>query len=181
MFQSETRTRHDGEAHRARQTASPEGRRNAVSLFFEDLKVGTEAFLGERIFTRESIIAFAILYDPQPFHLSDEAGRGSIYGSLIASGWHTASVCMRFIVERRERERAEATQRGEALPKIGVSPGVRDLRWPVAVRPGDCIAYRNRVESLSETKRPQWGLVAARSWGVNQDGVEVFSMIGGVL
>jgi acyl dehydratase len=152
-----------------------------MSLFFEDLKIGAESRLGERLFTREAIIAFAILYDPQPFHLSDEAGRASIYGSLIASGWQTASVCMRFIVEHRERERAEAASRGEALPKIGVSPGVRDLRWPVAVRPGDTIAYFNRIENLTETKRPHWGLVTARHWGVNQDGVEVFSMIGGVL
>jgi len=152
-----------------------------MSLFFDDLKVGTEAVLGERTFTREAIIAFAILYDPQPFHLSDEAGRASIYGSLIASGWHTASVCMRLIVEHRERERAAATARGEKLPKIGVSPGVRDLRWPVAVRPGDRIVYSYRIERLTETKRPQWGLVTSRTWGVNQDGVEVFSMTGGAL
>jgi len=88
---------------------------------------------------------------------------------------------MRLIVERRDRERAEAEARGEALPKIGVSPGVRDLRWPVAVRPGDRIVYSSRIESLTETKRPQWGLAASRTWAVNQDGVEVFSMNGGVL
>ncbi|HLH50200.1 MAG TPA: MaoC/PaaZ C-terminal domain-containing protein [Roseiarcus sp.] len=152
-----------------------------MSLFFDDLKVGAETVLGERAFTREAIIAFAILYDPQPFHLSDEAGRASIYGSLIASGWHTASVCMRLIVEHRERERAAATARGETLPKIGVSPGVRDLRWPVAVRPGDRIVYWSRIESLTQTKRPQWGLATSRTWGVNQDGAEVFSMTGGVL
>ena len=152
-----------------------------MSLFFEDMKVGTESELGAKVFTRESIIAFAILYDPQPFHLSDEAGRASIYRSLIASGWQTSSVCMRFIVEHRERERAAAAARGEPLPKIGVSPGVRDLRWPVAVRPGDRIAYFNRLDSLTATKRPQWGLVSSRTWGVNQDGAEVFSMIGGVL
>jgi acyl dehydratase len=152
-----------------------------MSLFFEDLEIGAETRLGERLFTREAIIAFAILYDPQPFHLSDEAGRASIYGSLIASGWQTASVCMRLIVEQREHQRAEAAARGDALPKIGVSPGVRDLRWPVAVRSGDTITYFNRLESLTETRRPQWGLASARSWGVNQDGVEVFSMTGGVL
>jgi acyl dehydratase len=152
-----------------------------MSLFFEDMTVGVENELGAKVFTRESIIAFAILYDPQPFHLSDEAGRASIYGSLIASGWHTASVCMRLIVEDRQRRRAEAAKRGEPLPKIGVSPGVRDLRWPVAVRPGDRIAYFGRIENLSETKRPQWGLTTSRTWGVNQDGAEVFSMIGGVL
>jgi acyl dehydratase len=152
-----------------------------MSLFFEDLRIGAETQLGAHVFTKEAIIAFAILYDPQPFHLSEEAGRASIYGSLIASGWHTASVCMRLIVEQRERQRATSAARGEALPKIGVSPGVRDLRWPAAVRPGDRIVYSGRIESLTETKRPQWGLVTSRTFGVNQNGVEVLSMIGAVL
>jgi acyl dehydratase len=152
-----------------------------VSLFFDDLKVGVESELGARVFTKEAIIAFALLYDPQPFHLSEEAALASIYGSLIASGWHTASVCMRFIVDHRERQRAEAAARGEKLPKIGVSPGVREIRWPTPVRPGDRIVYSGRIESLTETKRPQWGLATSRTTGVNQNGVEVFSMVGGVL
>jgi acyl dehydratase len=152
-----------------------------MSLFFEDLRIGAETQLGAHVFTKEAIIAFAILYDPQPFHLSEEAGRASIYGSLIASGWQTASVCMRLIVEQRERQRATGAARGESLPKIGVSPGVRDLRWPAAVRPGDRIVYSGRIESLTETKRPQWGLVTRRTFGVNQSGVEVLSMIGAVL
>ncbi|HLW90319.1 MAG TPA: MaoC family dehydratase [Roseiarcus sp.] len=152
-----------------------------MSLFFEDLKVGAERELGARVFTREAIIAFAILYDPQPFHLNDEAGKASIYGSLIASGWHTASVCMRLIVDERQKARAERAALGETLPKIGLSPGVRDLRWPAPVRPGDRISYQNRIESLTETRRPQWGLVTSRTIGVNQNGVEVFSMTGGVL
>jgi acyl dehydratase len=152
-----------------------------VSLFFEDLQIGAESELGSHLFTKEAIIAFAILYDPQPFHLSDEAAKASIYGSLIASGWHTASVCMRLIVEQRKRQRADIEARGETFPKIGVSPGVRDLRWPLAVRPGDRIIYSARIESLTETKRPQWGLATSRTMGVNQKGVEVFSMVGGVL
>ncbi|HXW19007.1 MAG TPA: MaoC/PaaZ C-terminal domain-containing protein [Roseiarcus sp.] len=152
-----------------------------MSLFFEDLSVGAESALGAHAFTREGIIAFAILYDPQPFHLSEAGGRASIYGSLIASGWHTASLCMRFIVENRERRRAEAAGRGEPLPKIGLSPGVREIRWPAPVRPGDRIVYSGRIESLTETKRPQWGLVTSRTFGVNQMGVEVFSMVGGFL
>jgi acyl dehydratase len=152
-----------------------------MSLFFEDMSVGAERALGAHTFTREGIIAFAILYDPQPFHLSEAGGRASIYGSLIASGWHTASQCMRFIVEDRERRRAEEAARGEPLPRIGVSPGVREIRWPAPVRPGDRVAYSGRIESLTETKRPQWGLVTSRTFGVNQMGVEVFSMVGGVL
>jgi len=152
-----------------------------MSLFFDDLPIGAESDLGAHVFTREAIIAFAILYDPQAFHLSEEGGKASIYGSLIASGWHTASQCMRFMVEDRQRWLSEAAARGEALPKLGLSPGVRDLKWPVPVRPGDRISYSGRIESLTETKRPQWGLVTSRTIGVNQMGVEVFSMVGGVL
>jgi acyl dehydratase len=152
-----------------------------MSLFFDDLKVGDESELGAHLFTKEAIIAFAILYDPQPFHLSDEGAKGSIYGSLIASGWHTAAICMRFIVDHRERQRAASAARGEALPKMGVSPGVRELRWPAPVRPGDRIIYSSRIESLGATKRPQWGLVTSRAIGVNQNGAEVFSMVGDVL
>jgi acyl dehydratase len=152
-----------------------------MSLFFDDFQIGAESELGSHVFTKEGIIAFAILYDPQPFHLSDEGAKRSIYGSLIASGWHTASICMRLIVDHRVRQRAEAAARGEALPKNGVSPGVRDLRWPVAVRPGDRITYSSRIESLTETKRPEWGLVTSRMSGVNQNDAEVFSRLGGVL
>ena len=152
-----------------------------MSLFFEDLQIGTESELGVRVFTREAIIAFALLYDPQPFHMSEEGGKASIYGSLIASGWHTAGVCMRFIVGHRAQVRAEHAARGETLPKVGMSPGVRDLRWPAPVRPGDRIVYSSRLESKRETKRPQWGLVTSRAIGVNQHGVEVFSFTGGVL
>lgn len=149
-----------------------------MSLFYEDQKVGDAAALGAHTFTRESIIAFALLYDPQPFHLSEEAGKASIYGSLIASGWHTASVWMRLFVDWRNRVRAERAALGEALPQLGLSPGFRDMRWLAPVRAGDTIAYSTRVESLRETRRPQWGLVTNRNIGLNQHGAEVFAFTG---
>lgn len=145
-----------------------------MSLFYEDKKVGDAAALGAHTFTRESIIAFALLYDPQPFHLSEEAGKASIYGSLIASGWHTASVCMRLLIDWRDRVRAERAALGEALPQLGLSPGFRDMRWLAPVRAGDTVAYSTRVESLRKTRRPQWGLVTSRNIGLNQHGAEVF-------
>jgi acyl dehydratase len=152
-----------------------------MSFLFEDLSVGAEQQFGAHLFTREAIIAFAILHDPQPFHLSDEAAKSSIYGGLIASGWHTAAIGMRLIVEHRQRQRADFAVRGENYPKIGVSPGVREIRWPAPVRPGDKIAYSSRIESLTPSRRPQWGLVSSRMVGVNQDGVQVYSVIGAVL
>jgi acyl dehydratase len=152
-----------------------------MSLFYEDQKVGDARALGAHTFTRESIIAFALLYDPQPFHLSEEAGKASIYGALIASGWHTASVCMRLLIDWRDRSRAERAALGEPLPRPGLSPGFRDMRWLAPVRAGDTIAYSTRVESLRESKRSQWGVVTSRNIGLDQHGAEVFAFTSAVL
>ena len=145
-----------------------------MSLYFEDVRVGDAAALGAHTFTREGIIAFARLYDPQPFHLSEAGGKASMYGALIASGWHTASICMRLLVDRRDRDRAARATLGEPLPRLGVSPGFRDMRWPAPVRAGDTVAFSTRVEAARTTKRPQWGLVTSRQVGLNQHGAEVF-------
>ena len=67
--------------------------------FYEDFVIGAENRLGSHEFTREAIILFATAYDPQPFHVDDAAGAASIYGSLCASGWHTACICMRTLIE----------------------------------------------------------------------------------
>jgi len=152
-----------------------------MSLFYEDQKVGAAHALGAHTFSRESIIAFALLYDPQPFHLSEEAGKASIFGGLIASGWHTASVCMRLLIDWRDRLRAERAALGEALPQLGVSPGFRDMRWLAHVRAGDTIAYSTRVESMRTSRRPEWGVVTSRNLGHNQHGAEVFAFTSAVL
>ncbi|WP_158815312.1 MaoC family dehydratase [Methylocapsa sp. S129] len=152
-----------------------------MSLFYDDIRIGDVSTLGAHTFTREGIIAFAVLYDPQPFHLSEEGGKASMYGSLIASGWHTASVCMRLLIDWRDRARASHAALGQQLPKLGVSPGFRDMRWPAPVRAGDTVAYSSRVETMRETKRPQWGLVTSRHTGLNQHGAEVFAYTSIVL
>ncbi len=146
-----------------------------IGLYYEDHQVGRTTTIGAREFTREAIIAFARAYDPQPFHLDDAAGAASLFGSLCASGWHTASVCMRLVVDFREAQRAAAAARGEALPTRGVGLGVRDLRWISPVRPGDVVTYSVRVESMRETKRPQWGVIGFQATGVDQSGREVLS------
>jgi acyl dehydratase len=152
-----------------------------MSLYYEDVRVGDVAALGAHTFTHEGIIAFAVLYDPQPFHLSDEGGKASMYGSLIASGWHTASIFMRLLIDWRDRTRATHAALGESLPELGISPGFRDMRWPAPVRPGDTVAYSSRIEAVRETKRPQWGLVTSRNIGLNQHGAEVFAFSSLVL
>lgn len=146
-----------------------------IALFYEDHQVGQGTTIGSHEFTREAIIAFARAYDPQPFHLDDAAGAASLFGSLCASGWHTASMCMRTLIDFREAQRAAAAARGEPLPALGLGAGIRDLRWTSPVRPGDVITYSAQVESMRETRRPQWGIVGIRATGVNQNGREVLS------
>jgi hypothetical protein len=108
--------------------------------YFEDLRIGTRAEVGSHTFTADEIRAFAREFDPQPFHLDEEAAAGSHFGALCASGWHTAAVCLRHVVLARQRQQAELRRRGEPVARIGPSPGLRDLKWPRPVYVGDTIA-----------------------------------------
>ena len=142
--------------------------------WFEDTEIGAERQLGSHLFTREAIIAFARAYDPQLFHIDEEAAKASIFGGLAASGWHVAAAAMRIIIDNRTRLRASVDP--ATLPPLGVSPGVENLRWPNPTRPGDTITYFSRVTAKRETKRPGWGLVSMTTWGVNQDGLQAITM-----
>jgi acyl dehydratase len=146
--------------------------------FFEDIAVGQRRELGSFTFSAELIRRFAAQFDPQPFHLDEEAGRKSLFGGLAASGWHVGSVCMKLLVAEGQREAAEAAARGEALATWGPSPGFRDLRWIKPVLAGDTISYASEVESLRRSeKRPGWGILQARNTGTNQHGELVFSLV----
>ena len=83
--------------------------------FFEDLEIGQRRELGSFTFTAELIKKFAIQFDPQRFHLDEEAGRNSLFGGLAASGWHVGSVCMKLLVADGQRQAAEAAARGEKV------------------------------------------------------------------
>ncbi len=146
-----------------------------IGLYFEDHRIGETQALGSHEFTREAIIAFARRFDPQPFHVDEAAGAASLFGSLCASGWHTASVCMRLLVDFIAAQRAATAARGEPLPAMGPGTGVRDLNWTAPVRPGDVVSYSLRIELLRETRRPQWGGVGFAATGVNQSGRQVLS------
>ncbi|THD49358.1 MAG: dehydratase [Bradyrhizobium sp.] len=146
-------------------------------LFYEDFEIGQKAALGSHKFVRDATVGFARKFDPQPFHLDEAAGAASIFSSLAASGWHTASAAMRALVDYRETLRTEALARGETPPPRGLEAGVRQLRWSAPVRPGDELAFSFEVVSKAETVEPQWGLVACRVTGINQDGREACSYI----
>ncbi len=149
--------------------------------FFEDLKVGQRRELGSFTFTAELIRKFAEQFDPQPFHLDEEAGRHSLFGGLAASGCHVGSVCMKLLVAAGQREAAEEAARGEKVAVWGPSPGFRELRWLKPVLAGDVISYANEVETLrASEKRPEWGILQARNTGTNQRGELAFSFLATV-
>jgi acyl dehydratase len=137
-------------------------------LYFEDFPPGDVRESPPRTLTREEIVAFARQFDPQPFHLDDEAARRSIYGGLLASGWHTAAVVMRLLWETFLRDTAS----------LG-SPGVDEVRWLKPVRPGDTLRARFTVtEARPSTRRPDRGLVRSLSEVFNQHGELVMTMRG---
>jgi acyl dehydratase len=145
--------------------------------FFEDHVLGTRVEIGSHTFTAEEIKAFARQFDPQPFHLDEAAAARSHFGGLIASGWHTAAVCLRLLVEDRHRRQAELRRRGEAVAKTGPSPGLRNLQWPRPVYAGDTVAYAHEVVELRLlADRPGVGLRVARNTGTNQAGALVYSV-----
>jgi acyl dehydratase len=146
--------------------------------FFDDLKIGQRRELGSFTFPAEDIKRFAVQFDPQPFHLDEEAGRNSLFGGLAASGWHVGSVCMKLLVADNERLAAFALARGEKVAVGGPSPGFRELRWIKPVLAGDTISFASEIESLrASSSRPQWGIVQSRNIGTNQRDELVFSFL----
>jgi acyl dehydratase len=146
--------------------------------FFEDIEIGAPRDFGSFTFTADSIKKFAAQFDPQRFHLDEEAGRKSLFGGLAASGWHVAAVCMKLLVADGQRQAKEATARGEEVAVWGPSPGFRELRWIRPVLAGDTVSFSNQVETKrTSSSRPQWGILQARNTGTNQRGEVVFSFL----
>jgi len=136
--------------------------------YFEDVEVGGIARFGDYAVTREEVIDFARRYDPQPFHLSDEAAAGTHFGRLSASGWHTCAMTMAMIVEQLERH-------GEA--GLG-SPGIDELRWLKPVHPGDRLHCESEVlEKRRSASRPDMGIYRSRMTVFNQDDIAVMRFV----
>ncbi len=149
-----------------------------LSNFYEDIVVGEHFELGSKTFDADYIKGFAVNYDPQSFHVDEEAAKKSHFGSLCASGWQTISTWMRFYVDLNMADRAAKTARGEALPEIGVSPGIEQLKWKRPVYVGDEISYSEVVTAKRPLKsRPGWGLVTSDCLGHNQAGEMVLSFV----
>jgi acyl dehydratase len=151
-------------------------------IWFEDIEVGWKAEHGSYTFTRERILAFARKYDPQGFHLDDEAAREGPFGRLAASGWHTAAAFMRCWADMSARMRAEAEALGLPLPPVGPSPGFEKLQWLKPVHVDDTITYFGEIlDKRPLSSRPEWGLTSTLHTGVNQSGETVYSFIARLL
>jgi acyl dehydratase len=146
--------------------------------FWEDIVAGERDELGAYTFTTENIKSFARHYDPQPFHMDEAAARRSHFGALCASGWQTAAVWMRLMVDYQKRDDEARRARGEAVAVLGPSPGFRELKWLKPVYVGDIVAYATEViDKRASNSRPEWGLISIRNTGVNQKGEPVISFI----
>jgi len=142
---------------------------------FDAITVGERFEFGSYDFTAERIKAFARDWDPQPFHVDEEAAAKSAFGGLIASGWHTAAVMMRLQVDYFR-------DRGTARPRFGVSPGFDDLKWLKPVYAGDRVTYSGRVLAKRRSQsRPGMGIVTTEFSGVNQNGEPVFEVTAHVM
>lgn len=140
-------------------------------IHLDDLAPGQVYPLGQRTLTRDEIVAFARDWDPQPFHLDEQAAAASIYGGLIASGWHTVCVFMRLFADG-------LLNRSAAMG----SPGVDEVRWLRPVRPGDTLDARLEVLEVRPSRsRADRGAIRARCVVVNQDKDEVLTMHAVVL
>jgi len=141
-------------------------------IHFEDLIVGAQTDFGSYHVTREEVLDFARKYDPQPFHLSDEAAAKTHFGRIAASGWHTAAMTMAVIA------RAVVDQ-GQA--GLG-SPGIDELRWLKPVYPGDTLHVRGEIlEKTPSRSKPDIGSFRTRTTVTNQHNVPVMTFVSIVL
>jgi acyl dehydratase len=139
-----------------------------MTQYFEDIEVGRKQAFGSYQVTREEVLAFAQKYDPQAFHLSDEAAAQTHFGRISASGWHTCAMVMAMVVENLGR-----------MKQAGLgSPGVDELRWLKPVYPGDTLRCESEVfEKTPSRSRPEMGSFRSKMTVFNQDDVAVMTFI----
>lgn len=136
--------------------------------YFEDLEIGAVERFGSYPVTREEVIAFASRYDPQAFHLDDEAASHTFFGKVAASGWHTCAMFMAMQVKEMER----AGHQGMG------SPGLDELRWHKPVYPGDTLSVEREIfEKTRSRSRPELGIFKSKIRVLNQNHEVVMSFV----
>lgn len=142
-----------------------------MARFLEDFAAG-QKFGSRRLRVEaERVKRFAAEFDPQPFHLDEEAARASFFGGLAASGWHTAAMTMRLLVE------------SDFKPAGGIiGAGFDDMRWPRPVRPGDELHVESEVLEVRPSRsRPDQGIIKVRTTTLNQNGEPVQMFVGNLI
>ncbi len=136
--------------------------------YFEDIEVGRTASFGSYAVTREEVMDFAAKYDPQPFHLSDEAAAQTHFGRLSASGWHTCAMVMSMVVANLKENQ-----------QVGLgSPGIDELKWVKPVYPGDTLRCESEIlEKRVSASRPEMGIFKSRMRVFNQDDAMVMTFV----
>ena len=138
--------------------------------YWEDFAVGDTASFGRYEVTRDEVIDFARKYDPQPFHLSDDAAASTHFGRLAASGWHTTAMTMAMNVAYLQGDAGESAGLGAA--------GIDELRWLKPVYPGDTLRCETRIEETrASNSRPDMGSVRSRMTVLNQNDAPVMSFV----
>jgi acyl dehydratase len=142
-----------------------------TTRYLEDFVAGQKFGSGSLRVEKERLISFAAEFDPQPFHLSDETARDSLFGGLVASGWYTAAATMRLLVD------------GELKLAGGlVGAGFDELRWPRPVRPGDVLHLESEVMEVRPSRsRPDRGLIKVRTTTLNQEGQPVQILVANLV
>ena len=146
---------------------TPEG---DAGLYLDDLQIGQRFTSGTYIVEEAEIKAFAAEFDPQPFHLDESAAQASIFKGLAASGWHTAAVAMRLLVDG-------------GLPFAHGIVGLGgEIAWPRPTRPGDTLRVESEIVEIRPSRsKPQQGIVTVRSTMLNQGGEVVYLLTAKLL
>lgn len=146
------------------------------------LGVGVRVELGSHTFDAEEIKRYASKYDPQRFHVDEDAAKNSVLGGLCASGWHTAAMWMRLNIAKRYESAETAWSGPGPRPTFGPSPGIRNLKWIRPVYADDTITYyRTGVGLRAHPRRTGWKILQVLAEGFNADGDKVIEFTSGVL
>jgi len=144
--------------------------------------IGKTVTLGTYRFEAEAIKAFARKYDPQPFHVDEEAAKRSVFGGLCASGWHTAATWMKMSLEKRMGLDEERWTGPGPRPQFGPSPGFKNLRWLKPVFAGETITYtRTGLDHRPILSRPGWRMLSIRAEAYDSTGDKVIEFESSVL
>jgi acyl dehydratase len=137
------------------------------TMYLEEYSVGMEREFGNKVVSKEEVIRFAKEFDPQPFHIDEDAAQDSMFGGLIASGWHTCAMLMRMLCDEFLIDDEGSLGSG----------GVDDIRWKMPVRPGDTLKVRSRVtEVRASESKPDRGIVRSQYSIRNQNDEEVMTV-----